>query len=260
MAEQKGLLMKKSSPENKIVSGLFCVAIIISCIGMLYALGAFVYNCNYVSYSINNLINNYSSTLPSNIQTQVNIDNDVYVEKLIEYAMRLQELEANSISTNILTFLYTFLSGTLIGVATYFTKKSYDSIKQIKENKELLINLDERTLYSSLYIYIQRTHSIMQVFCVSLDAIQDNDALNTFIDRSVPRLNDAINEMTTFFTNRKNEIRILSSDQKNHLIKEINEVGNLIHTINIPQHSFITDDTKNLWHKQLKEIKNLIKQ
>lgn len=251
--------MKKVSIENKIVSCFFCISIIISCIGMLYALGVFVSNCRYVSYSINNLINNFSFNLPSNIQTPVSIDKEVYVENLIEYAMKLQELEANSISTNILTFLYTFLSGTLIGVATYFTKKSYDSIKQIKENKELLINLDERTLYSSLCIYIQRTHSIMQVFCVSLDAIQDDVALNTFIDRSVPRLNDVLNETTTFFTNRKNEISILSGYQKDHLIKDINGVGDLIHMINIPQNSFITDDTKNMWQKQLKEIKKLIK-
>lgn len=227
---------------------------------MLYALGVFIYNCSYVSFSTNNLINNFTSSLPTNGQTQANFDTDAYVEKLIEYAIRLQELEANSISTNILTFLYTFLSGTLIGVATYFTKKSYDSIQQIKENKELLMNLDGRTLYSSLYIYAQRTHSTMQIFSVSLDAIQDDNALSTFIDRSVPRLNDTINEMTTFFMKKKSEIKILGSDEKDHLINEINDVGSLISMLKVPQSSVITDDTKNIWGKQLKEIKKLLKQ
>ena len=252
--------MKKKSSENKIVSFVFCFAIIISCIGMLYALGVFIYNCNYVSFSTKNLINNFTSSLPTNGQTQANFGTDAYVEKLIEYAIRLQELEANSISTNILTFLYTFLSGTLIGVATYFTKKSYDSIQQIKENKELLMNLDGRTLYSSLYIYAQRTHSTMQIFSVSLDAIQDDNALSTFIDRSVPKLNDTINEMTTFFIKKKSEIKILGRDEKDHLIKEINDVGSLITMLNVPQSSIVTDYTKKIWGKQLKEIKKLLNQ
>lgn len=225
---------------------------------MLFALVVFVLNCNYIGSSINSLINNFCSSFPPGTQTQGSIDNDIYVEKLIDYATRIQELGANSISTNVLTFLYTFLSGTLIGVATYFTKKSFDSVKQIKENRDKLADLNGRTLYSSLLLYTQSALSTVQVFSVSLDAIQDAKVLDSFIQRSVPRLNEAINKMNTFFSKQENELRILTGNEKNQLITEINEIGGLIYLINIPENDLIVKEATIVWKKQLDEIKNII--
>lgn len=230
---------------------------------------------------MNQLIDNYSLNLNApdcnNIQNfnEAGIDNksntlqdspfsyENYIENLIDYAIKLQELEANSISTNILTFLYTFLSGTLIGVATYFTKKSYDNIRQIKENKELLTNLDSRTLFYSLYMHTQRTYSTMQVFSVSLDAIQDNNSLSKFINKYVPELNVFINEMWHFF--KEENVKILSNKEKRRLLNEINEIENLIENLHVSlaHHPLIAnsgnDFTKTAWKEQLDNIRTILK-
>lgn len=268
------------SHADKIVNFFFGLAMVICCLGMIYALIVFVTNCNYLRLSIDRLINNYylfsnSQAIQNTYEIGVEdisenihvnkFDQAAYVENLIEYAMKLQELEANSVSTNVLTFLYTFLSGTLIGVATYFTKKNYDSIKQIKENKELLVNLDSRTLFSNLYIYAQRTHYTMQIFSVSLDTIQDFDALSNFINKYVPKLNDFINEMWVLFNNNRDKVKILNSEEKKRLLNELYGIGNLIDNLHVSEtgHPLITNDNddsaKEMWKERLEEIANILK-
>lgn len=245
-------MMKKDSFPKGVMNFFFSIAIVICCAGMIYALVIFVYNCNYLRLSMDRMIDNLIAKPDS-------------FENWLNYEMKLQEIEANSISTNILTFLYTFLSGSLIGVATYFTKKSYDSIKQIQENKELLINLDSRTLFSNLYVYAQKTYFTMQVFSVSLDAIQDPAALSEFIDRYIPQLNEFINEMLLSFINGKNKIKSLSNEDKACLLKEINGIGNLVNKLRIPQpgNPLITnnsdDSIQTMWKEQLGNIRRILR-
>lgn len=272
-------MRKNKLITDTMINFYFGLAIVICCIGMVYALVVFVLNCNYLRLSINRMIDNYK--IFSDVQVNEDFQNEIdsisdniqvskfsetnYIENLIGYAIKLQELEANSVSTNILVFLYTFLSGSLIGVATYFTKKSYDSIKQIEANKELLASLDNRTLFANLYIYAQRTHSTMQVFSVSLDAIRDDDALSDFIDKYVPTLNDFINEMRFLFNEKKENIKILGSEEKKHLINEIYGIEKIIDNLHVPQsgHPLITnisnDLTKEHWKEQLDSIRNILR-
>ena len=268
---------------DKVINLFFCFAIIICCMGMLYALVVFVQNCNYLRLSVSHLVNNYNSILDLRIDNDTynnaelesgyisekeqgnRFDQANYVESLIDYAIKIQQLEANSASNNILTFLYTFLSGSLIGVAAYFTKKNYDSIKQIEKNKELLASLDSRTLFSNLYMYAQRAYSTMHIFSISLDAIQDVDALSEIINKYVPILNDSINEMYLIFNNKKNDIKNLNIEEKKNLMNEVYGICKLIDNIRAPQtnHPLITngsnDLVKEMWKEQLDNIKNILK-
>lgn len=60
------------------------------------------------------------------------------IKEALSYLERLKEIESTSVSTNLLTFLYTFLSSVLIGLGTFFMKKNVDNTKLICDSKELI--------------------------------------------------------------------------------------------------------------------------
>ena len=266
-------IKKFETITNGIVNLFFFIAVVICCIVMIYALFVFIGNCINTKNQINSLVNNHEKLYdiqtnkcsPDSTEIQnesEDLDNAYYIENLIDYTMKLQELESKSTSTNILTFLYTFLSGTLIGVATFLTKKGADNVKQIKEDKELITNLDGHTLFSNLYMYIQRTYSTMQIFSVSLDAIQNESDIERFVDKYVPKLNDLINAFEKFAG--QHDFEVLSAADKKKFVSEINEIGNLIHNLNIPDNNMLitsayNDITRTEWESQLDTIKKKLK-
>lgn len=299
---------------NGIVNIFFFIAVIICCIVMIYSLYIFIKSCNDSKERINELANSYVEqqvvqTSAENITDAENITEDPtenitnYAdvisnnnERFIEYTMKLQELEAKTSSTNILTFIYTFLSGVLIGVATYFTKKNSDSVHQIKENKNLIESLNNQFLYDRFCTRAQRLYSTMQIFSISLDKVvtdknestpkngttnkkgattkngtankkgvtQKNEATdnnqNAFINKNLPRLNVLINEFKTFAEENKNSVSVFSDSDKNSIITDLNEIGDLIKTICVPDdNSLINDNTLAEWENQLDKIKKVLK-
>lgn len=270
---------------NNIVNILFCIAITTCCMVMIYALVIFISDCTYLKNTITDLANGYDKVWDVQVTSSDIIDADIgenaietddsdnigydklsqinYMNSLVDYIMKLQELEAKATSTNIMTFIYTFLSGALIGVATYFTKKSSDSIRQIKENKELITDLDSRTLFANFYMHAQRTYSTMQIFVLSLDSIQDDSILSGFIDRYVPKINDFMQEMAQFAkVNRENVCKMNSEDQR-RILEEINGIGNLIHYIHSRNDNDLLSNqnngAKNIWEYQLRQVKKVLK-
>lgn len=258
---------------NKIIETLFGIAIIICCIVMVYALIIFTKNCTYLSNTTDRLLEKYElgyTNVSSNeevIETYKNMDdvsekNDseqtIYTKEFLDYTMKLQELESQSASTNILTFIYTFLSGTLIGVATYLTKKSADSVKQIKENKELITNLDSRNLFSNFYMYVQQTMSMIQIFCLSIDTAKNKDEL---INKYIPRLNELFNEFSKFAHSHRNNINILSRNDKKIIVDEINSIKSIIDDINVSKYNnpIISGTVKLNWQSDLDVVKKLMK-
>lgn len=253
---------------NYTVNIFFFIAILVCCIVMIYSLFVFINSCNDSKERITELANSYMEqqvvqTSVGNITENMDVLSDNN-ERFIDYTMKLQELESKSASTNILTFIYTFLSGTLIGVATYFTKKSSDSVNQIKANKELIENLDVRILYSNFCMHTQQLYSTIQIFSISLDEVIIDHNADTFINKYLPRLNVLINDFKNFAEKYKNDVGMLSDLDKNSIITELNEIGNLINALHFPDNnSVITNDsddiTRTEWKNQLNTIKKILK-
>lgn len=189
------ILKNKFSRLHIIVDLFFCIGIIICCGVMIYAVIVFAKNCAYTNFSTSKLADQF-------ILSNTNSENDTaskqykdtqqktYNEQLIAYATKLQELENNSTSTNLMTFLYTFLSGTLIGVAIYFSRKCQDSFQQISVNTELISNLDSQILFSNFYMHARHSYSTIQIFSVSLDAIENTDILSAYIQKNITQVNE----------------------------------------------------------------------
>lgn len=78
--------------------------------------------------------------IPENTQTELsdNKSDLVSIKEALAYLERLKEIESTSVSTNLLTFLYTFLSSVLIGLGTFFMKKNVDNTRLICDSKELI--------------------------------------------------------------------------------------------------------------------------
>lgn len=268
---------------NIIIDILFCLAICICCFVLIYSMLNFVQSSNYLNNTIGDLANiskgltgetEFSSVRnpEENVELESSIigtaKNDFgetdYLERLIDKTMKLQELESKSASANIMTFLYTFLSGTLIGVATYLTRKSAENVKQIKEDKELVTNLDKHTLFSNLYMYVQRTYSTIQIFSVSLDVIKDEGEQYNFINKYVPRLNELVNELKRYAENKQSNIALLSNADKKSIRDEINEMESLIDNLIVLDNSSIItnsidDIVKTEWKNQLQKVKEMLK-
>lgn len=274
-------MKKKSYFIDKFVNILFCLAIITCCIVMVYALILFISNCGYLKSTISDLASNYDKiwsmqvTSSSVVDTNGNATDDSanidyeklnqisYMENLVDYTMKLQELEAKATSTNMMTFIYTFLSGTLIGVATYFTKKSSDSIKQIKENKELITNLDSRTLFANFYMHTQQIYSAIQIFVLSLDSIQDEQVLSCFIDKNVPRINDFMQEMVRFVKVNQENMSKMNDENQKCILREINGIGQLVNGLHSISCNALLNDkdngAKSVWEEQLKQVKKILR-
>lgn len=252
----------KQSGSKDIMDVFFGLAIFVCCTVMIFALLVFIWSCIDLSDVTNRLISDYQryvSTMKGDINT-----NGVYLEKLIDYAAKLQELEAKSTSSNIITFIYTFLSGALIGVATYFAKKSEESVKQIQENKELIINLDSRTLFSNFYMYVQRTYSTIQIFDLSLEAIQNREVLEEFVNNNITKLNNVINEMDIFTKKNEAGIPMLTQSDKACIVDEMNKIGMIIVNMRVlgnddPVADIYNESTKMRWKKQIDEVRNVLR-
>ncbi len=256
---------QKHRKWKKPIDVFFEIAIFICCVVMIFALVIFALNCYELSHTVNGLVYNYDKCVPAMAYTlDDNSTSETYMENLIDYMLKLQELESKSASSNIITFIYTFLSGALIGVASYFTKKSADSVKQIQENKELIMNLDNRTLFSNFYMYAQRAYSTIQIFDLSLDAIQDRNVLKEFVNNNITKINSVINEINAF--TKKNEVKIqqLTQLDKASIVDEINKIGMIINNMRVFENNnsitdIYNDFTRAEWRRQIDEIKKILR-
>ncbi len=260
--------MRKIREQYKFVKPIdifFAIATFVCCIVMIFALIIFALNCYNLSCTITGLVDNYNQYLPVMGYPGDKINSDVaYMENLIDYALKIQELESKSASSNVIAFIYTFLSGALIGVATYFAKKSEESVKQIQENKELIMNLDSRTLFSNLYMYVQRTYSTIQIFDLSLNAIQDRNVLEEFVNSNITKINSVINEINTFTLKNEANIRQLHQPDRKSIADEINKIGEIINRMRVFDSSdsitdIYNDSTRMGWKKQIEEVKGILR-
>ena len=129
---------RKSSGLNRITNALldvfFAIAIVICCGSLIFSVNSFISNMNNKTQITDSIVSFLGEELTQqDMHNGLNTIRESYVNRMFEYITKLQELEAKSVSTNILSFIYSFLSGTLIGVATYLIKKDATRIKEIEE-------------------------------------------------------------------------------------------------------------------------------
>ncbi len=257
--------VQKQRRSENLIDIFFGIAIFTFCIVSIFAFLILVWNCIDLSMTIKRLLTNYDQyVLAMGVNTQDTNANETYMENLISYTIQLQELESKSTSSNIITFIYTFLSGGLIGVATYLTKKCEKCVKEIQENKELIENLDSRTLFSNLYMYVQRTYSTIQIFDLSLNAIQDRNILEEFVNSNITKINSVINEIYFFTMKNEANIRQLHQLDKKSIVDEINKIGMIINNMrDFESSDSITEiynvSTRMGWKKKIDEVKRILR-
>ena len=235
---------------NRAINVLFFIAIVICIVGLVYALVVFVNNSASIRLSFGDLIASFKAAwTTTDGMTKTDID------QMMSYASRLQELQANAVSTNILTFIYTFLSGVLIGIATYFTKKNYDSLTQIIANKKQLDSLEGELLYATLYQNTIKINSALQIFSLSLTSLHDENTRSDYLNRSIPMLNTSIEEISRVFLASKESIKNMSDVRKGKLLQAIEEVANIV-KVNLPNQPSETllQDAKSNWKTQIEDI------
>ena len=85
----------------------------------ILALGFFLYSQSTLN-----------SMVDESVLNGLKVSEDVSIEGYLNLQKQLQEIRSSAIETNTLTFLYQFISGTLIGVAGYLIKLSTDRLKE----------------------------------------------------------------------------------------------------------------------------------
>lgn len=141
--------------KDKIVNIIFCIVLIICAISLLLSFMVFAINLTSTSEAIKNtsnsiihLLSNYTTSDNSNSliisegigrdENDTDEQENLYLQNSIDYLERLKEIESSSVSVNLLTFLYTFLSSVLLGVGTFYMKKNVENTNLIQKSRELI--------------------------------------------------------------------------------------------------------------------------
>ena len=250
--------MKRENISTVILDVLFSIAIVICCFILVYITVQFTNSIfrkesivdGLTSYSGKELKNSlFTTTSCGSIKTVnnepssqtdicINDSNSIrvsilddskieYVEKLLEYATMIQELESQSSSNGIITFTYQFISGVLIGVATFLIKKATERANQISEVHKSLIdalksidNLNSQMIYSKMIAYTLRIHSSFQILRASLS----NGANEDKIGASITGINRSIRQLTYYMEKYDNELVALDYEHKNEVREELREL------------------------------------
>lgn len=124
----------KEKCSGIIVNTIFIIVLIICVFSLLLSFMCFSINLTSTAKSIKNVSDEIISSISEdNSENKEEKNNDenldfnssqrLDIQNEIDYLERLKEIESTSVSVNLLTFLYTFLSSVLIGIGTYFMKK-----------------------------------------------------------------------------------------------------------------------------------------
>lgn len=213
-----------------------CISICVSVWALTASIIIFTGNQKQVSHQYIDTLNHINN----NINNMPNSD----IEKSLEYAEALYLMQKNSSSTDIIFFLYSFLSSVLIGVGTALTAKSAKNAKEArksyKEADKKLIDANKR-LNEVVNKITSSTDSITMCNIVllnatSLDArlriletVIDSKAHQGYVIKNLPAINTHIQHLSKM----ANELNSFDfNEYLFHLIREsLKEVLKLVSNI-----------------------------
>ena len=154
--------MNKNKQKFNIVNLFFTIAIVICILAIIFSVISFTLSYCHLSNEISNInetitsdFNDILKILSENeentmdVLEQIDLTN-AQISGTISQLERLQEIEYEAVSHNVLTFLYSFLCSVLVGIGTYYVnqcikyttdiKKAEDQISQNKNEVETLGN------------------------------------------------------------------------------------------------------------------------
>ena len=240
--------MKKNNQKFNIVNLFFTIAIIICILATIFSVISFTLSYCQLSNEIANInetitsdFNDILKMLSKNedntmeLLEQIDLTN-TQISGTISQLERLQEIEYEAVSHNILTFLYSFLCSVLVGIGTYYVnqcikyttdiKKAEDQISQNKNEVETLGNtikeVDEQisqnkneveilretiksqniqTLELSFFHQLQLVTALLDNIKNVTNAKNTNDSAMLF--NYIPRLNTEIQSLNRFVVSMK---------------------------------------------------------
>ena len=192
--------------RNKVLDIIFYVVMGLCLIATGFALVFFIIS----------LFNSNSMIAQSTI-SKLKLSEDISLEGYLKLQMQLQEIRSSAIQTNTLTFLYQFISGTMIGVAGYLIKISTD---RVKDAEKMTKDIEEKAKTIENKV-VQLTNATTQITESQLKYSKD------LIDgRAFSYINHLYSSLQAYVflsisSNETNEVETIN--QKNIIIKTINQ-------------------------------------
>lgn len=291
-------MSSKGKPSGIVVNGIFIIVLIICVFSLLLSFMCFSINLTSTSKSIKNIsdeiissLSNDNSYVFNNIENKEEKNNDenldlnssqrLDIQNEINYLERLKEIESTSVSVNLLTFLYTFLSSVLIGVGTYFMKKNVENTNTIKESKDCIeknkkeieicskqiLDINNSIDLSSICLHLQKISMTASniSFAVNFDSKMSSGDLGTF-DKGIynkliyiclPQLNEAMKDMLDCCKNLQINTNPLYKKQLDNIRKELGDISIMIKSWKTDS-KLINDQVKERLYGEVKEMMNLL--
>lgn len=292
----------KEKHSGIIVNGIFIIVLIICVFSLLLSFMCFSINLTSTAKSIKNLsdeiISSISNDNSDNIENEEEKNEDrnldfnssqrLDIQNEIDYLERLKEIESTSVSVNLLTFLYTFLSSVLIGIGTYFMKKNVENTNIIKESKDCIeknkteiqncseeietcnkqiFDINNSIDLSSICLHLQKISMTASniSFAVNFDSKMssgdwgsfDKTIYNKLIYICLPQLNEAMKDMLDSCKNLQINASPLYKKQLDNIRKELGDISIMIKSWKTNS-ILINDQVKKRLYGEIKEIMELL--
>lgn len=292
----------KEKHSGIIVNGIFIIVLIICVFSLLLSFMCFSINLTSTAKSIKNLsdeiISSISNDNSDNIENEEEKNEDenldfnssqrLDIQNEIDYLERLKEIESTSVSVNLLTFLYTFLSSVLIGIGTYFMKKNVENTNIIKESKDCIeknkteiqncseeietcnkqiLDINNSIDLSSICLHLQKISMTASniSFAVNFDSKMssgdwgsfDKTVYNKLIYICLPQLNEAMKDMLDSCKNLQINTSPLYKKQLDNIRKELGDISIMIKSWKTNS-ILINDQVKKRLYGEVKEIMELL--
>ncbi len=289
----------KEKCSGIIVNTIFIIVLIICVFSLLLSFMCFSINLTSTAKSIKNVSDEIISSISEdNSENKEEKNNDenldfnssqrLDIQNEIDYLERLKEIESTSVSVNLLTFLYTFLSSVLIGIGTYFMKKNVENTNIIKESKDCInknkteikncskeieicnkqiLDINNSIDLSSICLHLQKISMTASniSFAVSFDRKMSLGDLNTInkglynklIYICLPQLNEAMKDMLDSCKNLQINTNPLYKKQLDNIRKELGDISIMIKSWTTDS-KLINDQVKERLYKEIKEIMKLL--
>lgn len=289
----------KEKCSGIIVNTIFIIVLIICVFSLLLSFMCFSINLTSTAKSIKNVSDEIISSISEdNSENKEEKNNDenldfnssqrLDIQNEIDYLERLKEIESTSVSVNLLTFLYTFLSSVLIGIGTYFMKKNVENTNIIKESKDCInknkteiqncskeieicskqiLDINNSIDLSSICLHLQKISMTASniSFAVSFDRKMSSGGLNTInkglynklIYICLPQLNEAMKDMLDSCKNLQINTNPLYKKQLDNIRKELGDISIMIKSWTTDS-KLINDQVKERLYKEIKEIMKLL--
>lgn len=284
-------IKKSTKVSNHIVNIIFSIVLVFCIVSLSLSFMCFAINITSTSNALKNTtdqiinyVSNSPTDKPNSSDDTINNYNQQTIkdtENIVNYLERLKEIESTSVSTNLLSFLYTFLSSVLIGIGTYYMKKNVentkiieDSKEQIEKSKEKILEINENIssindniINSKLMLYMQNIQILTNN--ISFICEFDSNPLKVHKDENelysyknliyiyLPKLNENIREMLLYCDGIKSK----SNNSKElvnlkHVQKELSNISDYIKSweCDLP---LINDDVKKRLCEEIEKILHL---